>query len=144
MYENHKLWEQRGEELYERRSEIIFFHLSYLIGLSNGYKHLRLLVGSLAYARVIEKKHARELSINQSILRFDVTLQHDWPIEQCLQCFLWRKNEESMFWSFHPLADKTNNEHLSKPLIETKVIRKSLYVFWHTCNDAFASFKAKK
>ena len=24
--------------------------------------------------------------------------------------FLWRKNEEAMFWSFHPLADKTNNE----------------------------------
>ena len=25
-----------------------------------------------------------ELSRNQSILRFDVILQHDWPIEQCL------------------------------------------------------------
>ena len=25
-----------------------------------------------------------EISINQSILRFDVILQHDWPIEQCL------------------------------------------------------------
>ena len=23
--------------------------------------------------------------------------------------FLWRENEESMFWSFHPLAHKTNN-----------------------------------
>ena len=28
--------------------------------------------------------HARELSRNQPILRFDVILQHDWPIEQCL------------------------------------------------------------
>ena len=25
-----------------------------------------------------------ELSRNQSILRFDVILQHDWPIEQCI------------------------------------------------------------
>ena len=31
-----------------------------------------------------EKLHAWELSRNQSILRFDVILQHDWPIEQCL------------------------------------------------------------
>ena len=38
--------------------------------------------------------------------------------------FLWRENEESMFWSFHPLADKTNNEHLPKPFF--KVTRKSL------------------
>ena len=35
--------------------------------------------------RSTEKKlHARELSRNQWILRFDVILQHDWPIEQCL------------------------------------------------------------
>ena len=33
-----------------------------------------------------------------------------------------------MFWSFHPLADKTNNEHLPKPFF--KVIRKSLYFSW--------------
>ena len=38
---------------------------------------------------------------------------------------LWRENKESMFWSFHPLADKTNNEHFPKPYF--KVIRKSLY-----------------
>ena len=25
--------------------------------------------------------------------------------------FSLRENEESMFWSFHPLADKTNNQH---------------------------------
>ena len=28
--------------------------------------------------------HSRELSRNQPILRFDVILQHDWPIEQCI------------------------------------------------------------
>ena len=38
--------------------------------------------------------------------------------------FSWRENEESMFWSFHSLADKTNNEHLPKPFF--KVIRESL------------------
>ena len=31
-----------------------------------------------------KKLHARELSRNQPILRFDVILEHDWPIEQCL------------------------------------------------------------
>ena len=39
--------------------------------------------------------------------------------------FLWRENKESMFFSFHPLADETKNEHLPKPFF--KVIRKSLY-----------------
>ena len=32
----------------------------------------------------MKKLHARELSRNQSILHFDVILQHDWPIEQCV------------------------------------------------------------
>ena len=32
----------------------------------------------------MKKRHAQELSRNQPILRFDVILQHDWPIEQCL------------------------------------------------------------
>ena len=31
-----------------------------------------------------KKFQARELSRNQWILRFDVILQHDWPIKQCL------------------------------------------------------------
>ena len=39
--------------------------------------------------------------------------------------FLWRENKESMFFSFHPFADETKNEHLPKPFF--KVIRKSLY-----------------
>ena len=38
--------------------------------------------------------------------------------------FFWRENEESMCFSFQPLADKTNNEHLPKPCF--KDIRKSL------------------
>ena len=32
----------------------------------------------------LKKLHAQELSRNPSILGFDVILQHDWPIEQCL------------------------------------------------------------
>ena len=71
--------------------------------------------------------HARELSRNQPILRFDVILQHDWPIEQCLlyiRVFFSGKTKV-IFSSFHPLADKTNNEHLPKPFF--KVIRKSLH-----------------
>ena len=31
--------------------------------------------------------------------------------------FLRRENEESMFWSFHPLADETNNEHFNTETI---------------------------
>ena len=34
--------------------------------------------------RRVKKLHARELSRNQPILRFDVKQQHDLPIEQCL------------------------------------------------------------
>ena len=34
--------------------------------------------------------------------------------------FLWRENEESIFWSSHPLADKTNNEHLRKPFFKVE------------------------
>ena len=48
-----------------------------------------------------------ELSRNQSILRFDVILQHDWPTEQCLlhiRVFLSWKTKR-------PFVDKTNNEH---------------------------------
>ena len=75
-----------------------------------------------------KKQHARELSRNQRILCFDAILQHDWPIEQCLlhfTVFFGGENEESMFWPFHLLADKTNNEHLPKPFFKVK--RKSLY-----------------
>ena len=50
--------------------------------LSNEYKRAWLLVG-LANARV-KKLHARELSRNQRIPRFDVIPQDDWPVEQFL------------------------------------------------------------
>ena len=50
--------------------------------LSNGYKRAWLLVG-LVNARA-KKLHSRELSSNQPIIRFDIILQQDWPIEQWL------------------------------------------------------------
>ena len=96
-----------------------------LSGLSNGYKRAWLLLGQ-ANARV-KKRQARELSRNQPILCFHVILQHDYPIEQCLlylRVFLSGKRRGHV-WSFHSLADKTNNEYLTKPFSE--VIRKSLY-----------------
>ena len=40
--------------------------------------------------------------------------------------FLWWENKEAMLWSYHPLADKTSNEHLPKPFF--KVIQKSLNI----------------
>ena len=89
----------------------------------------------------LKNLHARELSGNQSILRFDAILQHGWPIEQRLPYIrvFWREKEEAMFWSFHPLTDKTNNEHSPKPFF--KVIRKSLYAevkpSLHFCSNAF-------
>ena len=38
----------------------------------------------LAFGWLSERTGAREVSRNQPILRFDVTLQHNWPVEQCL------------------------------------------------------------
>ena len=60
--------------------------------------------------------HARELSRNQSILRFDVMLQDHWPIEQCpphIRVFFGGKTKSACFDLF------------PKPLF--KVIRKALY-----------------
>ena len=48
--------------------------------------------------------------------------------------FLWRENKQAMFWTFHPLADKTNNKHLLKPFC--KVVRKSLYQY-HKKHELF-------
>ena len=52
-----------------------------------------------------------------------------------LKISTWAKREESMFWSFHALADKTNNGPFPKPFF--RVIRRSnglickrKYAFW--------------
>ena len=59
-----------------------------------------------------------ELSRNQSILRFDVILQHDWPPEQCLlhiRVFLSWKTKSSCFDLFsHSLIKQITNTHQTK------------------------------
>ena len=67
-----------------------------------------------------EKLHARELEIN----RYFALTSCCNKIGQSNNAFS-ILGFSSMFWSFHPLADKTNVEHLPKPFF--KVIRKSLY-----------------
>ena len=66
--------------------------------------------------------HARELSRNQSILRFDVMLQHHWPIEQCLlhiRVFFGGKTKSPCFdlfihWLIKQIMNTYRN-HFSRP-----------------------------
>ena len=47
-----------------------------------------------------KKLHVRKLSRNQPILHFDIILQHNWPIEQCLlhiRVFLGMKTKSPCF-----------------------------------------------
>ena len=87
-----------------------------LIGLSNGSK------------RSSEKLHARELSRNKLILRFEATVQHDWPIAQCLlhiRVFFSGKTKRSCFDLFiHWLIKQITNtyrNHFSSSLILFKI-----------------------
>ena len=76
----------------------------------------------------MKKRHAQELSRNQSILRFDVILQHDWPIEQCLhhiRVFFGGKTKSPCFDLFTYWLMKQITNTVPKPFF--KVIRKSLY-----------------
>ena len=60
-----------------------------------------------------KKLYARQLSRNQPILCFDVILQHDWPIEQCLlytRVFFDRKTQRPCFDLFmHWLIKQITN-----------------------------------
>ena len=66
--------------------------------------------------------HARELSRNQSILRFDVMLQHHWPIEGCLlhiRVFFGGKTKSPCFdffihWLIKQIMNTYRN-HFSRP-----------------------------
>ena len=85
--------------------------------------------GWLANARV-KKLHARELSRSQSMLHFDVILQHDWPIEQCLlyiRTFFGGKTKSPCFdlfihWLIKQITNTYGNHYF-------KVIRKSLQAY---------------
>ena len=63
----------------------------------------------------MKKLHARELSRNQSILHFDVILQHNWPIEQSLlfiRVFFGGKTKSPCFDLFiHWLIKQTTNAY---------------------------------
>ena len=65
--------------------------------------------------RRVKKLHARELSRNQPILRFDVKQQHDLPFEQCLphiRGFFGRKTKRPCFPLFiHWLIKQITNTH---------------------------------
>ena len=57
-----------------------------------------------------QKLHAWELSRNQPILRFDVIMQHDWPIEQCplhIRVFFGGKTKRACFDLFISWLIKT-------------------------------------
>ena len=83
----------------------------------------------------MKKLHARELSRNQSILRFDVILQHDWPIEQCflhIRIFFGGKTKSPCFalfirWLIKQITNTYQNHYF-------KVIRRLLYCRWFTIN----------
>ena len=66
--------------------------------------------------RRVEKLHARELSRNQPILRFDVKQQHDLPFEQCLphiRGFFGRKTKSRPCFTLfiHWLIKQITNTH---------------------------------
>ena len=72
----------------------------------------------------MKKLHARGLSRNQPIPRFDVILQHDWPIEQCLlhiRVFFGGKTERPCFDLFSHWLIKEITFRLPKTVF--KVIR---------------------
>ena len=62
-----------------------------------------------------KKVHARELSRNQPILRFDVILEHDWLIEQCplyIRIFFCGKTKRpSIDFSIHWLIKQITNSY---------------------------------
>ena len=89
--------------------------------------------------------HARELSRNQSILRFDVILQHDWPIEQYLfhiRVFFGGKTKSQCFDLFiHWLIKQITNtyrNHFSRSYENGSNLRKK-----PTFSDATFGFPTK-
>ena len=79
--------------------------------------------GCQANAR-LNKLHARELSRNQPILRFNVILKHDWPIEQCrlhIRVFFGGKTKSPcldlfIHWLIKQITNVGSCEHLTNIL----------------------------
>ena len=88
---------------------------------------------SMAANPLVKKLHARELFRNQPILRFDLILQHDWPIEQCpfhIRVFFCGKTKSRFFDLFsHYLIKQITNtyrNHFSRSY-ENRSNRSTLY-----------------
>ena len=86
--------------------------------------------------RRVKKLHARELSRNQPILRFDVKQQHDLPIEQCLphiRGFFGRKMKRPCFNLFIHLLIKqitsTYRNHFSRSY-ENRATPENCFLHW--------------
>ena len=76
---------------------------------------------ALSNSAQVKKFHAQELSRNHSIIRFDVILQHDWPIEQCLlhiRVFFGGKTNSPCFDLIVHWLIKTNNEHVTETIFQ--------------------------
>ena len=82
---------------------------------------MRVAFGWLRENTRLKKLHARELTGNQPILRFDVILQHDWPIKQCflhIRVFFGGKMKRPCFdlfihWLLKQITN-TNRDHFSR------------------------------
>ena len=70
----------------------------------------------------------KEISRNQSILCFDVTLQHEWPIKQCLlhiRVFLGKKTKSPCLL---PYKENTDMDYLfSISVLRNKITNWKLY-----------------
>ena len=95
----------------------------------------------------MKRLDARKLSGNQLILRFDVILQHDWPIEQCLlhirvffggktksQCF-----DLSIHWPIKQISNTFRN-HFSRSYENRS---NAMYVVVRFYNVSFSFFDTK-
>ena len=91
-----------------------------------------------------------ELSRNQSILRFDVILQHDWPIEQCLlhmRVFFGGKTKSLCFdlfihWLIKQITN-TDRNHFSRSYENRSIVPKAFRTFHDQCGihvRVFATF----
>ena len=95
----------------------------------------------------VKKRHARELSRNQPILRFDFILQHDWPIEQCLlhiRAFFGGKRKRPCFdlaihWLIKQITNTYRN-HFSRSYENHPILKNKtgpLFLELNLCEERF-------
>ena len=99
-----------------------------------------------------EKLYARQLSRNQPILRFDIILQHNWPIEQCLlysRVFFDRKTQRPCFdlfihWLIKQITKKNWN-HFSRSYENrsNKLLKYNNNNYWQFITFWWVTFTAK-